>query len=423
MPSARYVPLPDLPARQAFDPDERSAEPAFHDELASASAGPEIQLTGPLKGAVAIRGELSATSASARVLVQAAHRVLYGSPVLTPVVGSPGLPPIDESQDPSHAAKIEREAQLSVEVKDVGTAASAILSLLRQRRGYVTKDERAAYGDASANLMVKVPAGALDSFLDAVASVGTVKGSRVTAVDATLEHKDIETLVMNLEAAQARYRDILLHTAEPAQVLAVERELERVRTELDRIKGRLDFLRDRVAYATVAISLSPPPRVGPAAAASNQATLATSLHAVTFVDFRESGDGVYYGPGLALRFPRTAGDSGRGLALDVDAMRACCGSAPRRSDWAYDVLAGLDLFSESFESGQRRWLNPFLGLRVGVAQTQGWVDFAAAAVIGIEILKTRVVTVEAQARLLALVGSPDGPHAAVQPLAGVDIGF
>jgi hypothetical protein len=107
----------------------------------------------------------------------------------------------------------------------------------------------------------------------------------------------------------------------------------------------------------------------------------------------------------------------------VDVMRACCGTTPRRSDWAYDVLAGLDLFSESFESGQRRWLNPFLGLRLGVAQTQNWVDFAAAAVIGLEILKTRVLVIEAQVRPMALVGNPDGPHAAVQPLAGVDLGF
>ncbi len=226
-----------------------------------------------------------------------------------------------------------------------------------------------------------------------IESVGIVRSSRITSVDATLEHKDVEILLGNLKAAQARYRDILQSATDPGQILAV------------------------VAIVQTA---SAEPQAAPAV---YQAMFATGIHAVSMIDVREQTTNGYFGTGLSLRFPRSSGESGRGFALDVDVVRACCGSAPQRSDWAFDVLTGLDLFSESLERGQRKWLNPFLGLRLGVAQTENWVDFAAAAVLGLEIWKTRVLVIDTQVRLMALVGNPEGPHGAIQPQVGIDLGF
>jgi hypothetical protein len=45
------------------------------------------------------------------------------------------------------------------------------------------------------------------------------------------------------------------------------------------------------------------------------------------------------------------------------------------------------------------------------------------AYLGLEIVKTRVVVVGLEARLLALVGNPDGPHGGVEPVVGVDLGL
>jgi hypothetical protein len=357
-------------------------------------------------------------------MVLGAHRFLYGKSSPRALAAYGALPAIDEPADLGQAAKMEREAQLAIVVKDIPSAAATVLATVKQLRGSVVKDDRTTYGSPSATLTVRVPATALDTFLQTVDGVGDVRSRRITTVDATLEHKDIEILVSNLQAAQARYRDVLQRATDPGQVLAVERELERVRTDLERIQGRLDFLRDRVAYATVAVSLAQlaPPDVPPLPSAY-QAVIAAGVHGLSLIDVRQNATNVYAGGGLSLRFPRSTGDSGRGFALDVDVMRACCGITPTHSEWAYDVVGGLDLFSESLENGQRKWLNPFLGLRVGVAQTEGWIDFAAAAVLGVEILKTRVLVIDAQARLMALVGNPDGPHFAAQPTLGVDLGF
>jgi hypothetical protein len=100
-------------------------------------------------------------------------------------------------------------------------------------------------------------------------------------------------------------------------------------------------------------------------------------------------------------------------------LKACCKARPDRSDWAYDILTGLDLYSSSLKSGRRTWLNPYLGFRVGYSQTQNRGDFAAAALFGL----TSWLMIDTQVRAIALVGNPDGPHGAVQPSVGFDVGF
>jgi hypothetical protein len=351
-----------------------------------------------------------------------AHRFLYGSTASAAAAYAPGLPAIDQPADTAHAAKIEREAQFAIEVRSVAIAAAAVLTLVAEQKGFVSKDERSTDGRWNADLVVRIPSATFDAFAEALSSLGDVKNRRITAVDASVEHEDVEVLLANLEAAQARYRDLLQRAGDPGQILAIERELERTRTDLERVQGRLELLRNRVAYATIAIGLhepAPPPDVP----AGYQAGIATGVRGSSLVDVREGGAAGYLGTGLSLRFPRSTGESGRGLSFDVDVMRASYGATSARSNWAYDALVGLDLFSESLESGRRRWLNPYLGIRLGIAQTADRVDFASGAVLGLEILKTRIVVVALEARLLALVGNSDGPHGGVEPVLGVDLGL
>ncbi len=410
--------LPALAPRPSFDPNARPPRPG--DSTYSLS-------TDSLNGGAFTAIEASAVRRTGggpgQVVNQALAKVTPGravaassAPVATPVA-LPGTEAAKEEE------KIEREAQLALEVKDVSEAATRVFALVRAHDGSVTKDQRSSGTHSTAELVVRVPSAQFDAFLSEMATVGEIRNRSIKAVDSSLEHKDLGILVGNLEAALARYRDLLQKATDPLQILAIERELERVTADLDRIKGRLDFLRDRVARSTIAIGLhssEPPSDQTPFA---HKPQISPGVRALSFVDVRESGTSGYVGSGLTLRLPSSGGESARGFILDVDVMRACCKSRPERSDWAYDILLGFDLYSDALQSGRRRWLNPYLGARVGFSQTQDRGDFAAAGVFGLEIFKTSALMIDVQARAVALVGNPDGPHAAVQPSIGFDLGF
>jgi hypothetical protein len=410
--------LPSLPPRPAFDPKppESSKAPTFEmtaDKLASGSfSGSEVYA---VQQSASGGGGFGATLAKISPL----GRGTQSSSSSASSARAVALPGTDAAKEED---KIEREAQLAIQVKDMNEGAARVLALVQLHGGTVTKDQRSTGAQSTAEIIVRVPASQFDAFTNALATVGEIRNRSIKAVDSGLEQKDLGILVDNLEAALARYRALLDKATEPLQVLAVERELERVRSDLDRIKGRLTFLRDRVARATVAIALhssEPQPEVPFA----RKPQISIGLRGSSLVDIRESGTSGYFGSGLSVRLPSSGGETARGFILDVDVMRACCKSRPERSAWAYDVLLGFDLYSDALQGGRRRWLNPYLGARVGFAQTQDRGDFAAAGVFGLEIFKTSALVIDAQARAMAMVGNPDGPHVGIQPSLGFDLGF
>jgi hypothetical protein len=412
--------LPSLPARPSFD---ANARPPGASQDNSYRFSEDAQLGGVMfstENASAVRASGGSVG---RVVNQTIAKVTPGRAVASsgaPSARSVALPGTEAAKEEE---KIEREAQLALEVKDVAEAATRLLALVRVHDGSVTKDQRVSGTQSNAEIVVRVPSDHFDAFIAEAGAIGEIRNRSVKAVDSSLEHKDLGILVDNLEAALARYRDLLQKATDPLQVLAVERELERVRSDLDRIKGRLAFLRDRVARATIAVALHSSEAPTDQQPFARKPQISSGVRALSFVDVRESGTNGYFGSGLTLRLPSAGGDTTRGIILDVDVMRACCKSQPDRSAWAYDILLGFDLYSDALQSGRRRWLNPYLGARVGFSQTQDRGDFAAAGVFGLEIFKTSALMVDVQARAVALVGNPDGPHAALQPSVGFDLGF
>lgn len=105
----------------------------------------------------------------------------------------------------------------------------------------------------------------------------------------------------------------------------------------------------------------------------------------------------------------------QGVVIDIDVVRACCGSQPTRGAYAYSVLLGADYYSGFLGGGGRTWLNPYLGFRLGATDIDRRGDFAGGLVLGLEIFKTERTSLDLQARALGLVGNADGPHAAVLP--------
>ena len=410
--------LPSLPPNQAFDPSPPPPADSGNYRFASdtVKADRQMEVHATLASAPGVM-----SGGSVQKAVRDLSQVVAGSSSRSssPVARTVSLPAGEAAKAEE---KIEREAQLAIEVKDVNDAAARVLALVRAHEGSITKDQRSSGSQSTAEIIVRVPSERFDMFIGELASIGQIRNRSIKALDTSLEHKDLGILVDNLEAALTRYRDLLQRATEPLQVLAVERELERVRSDLDRIKGRLAFLKDRVARATVAIALHSHEAL-PDAPRDSKPQIASGVRGLTFVDVRESGTSGYVGTGLSVRLPRSGGENARGFILDVDVMRSCCKARPERSNWAYNILLGFDLYSESLQSGRRRWMNPYLGARIGLSHTQDRGDFALAGVFGLEILKTSALMIDIQARAMAMVGNPDGPHAAVQPSVGFDLGF
>jgi hypothetical protein len=140
----------------------------------------------------------------------------------------------------------------------LGRAAHEIVRLVRARRGYVAgNDVAGASGERrSGTWTVRVPVEAYETFLADVARLGEVQKTHAEAEDVGEEFYDVDA---RLRAKRLEEQRLLVHmersTARLTDILAVERELSRVRGEVERMEGRLRFLADQTALTTATITV------------------------------------------------------------------------------------------------------------------------------------------------------------------------
>jgi len=159
---------------------------------------------------------------------------------------------------PADRRKVIHTGRIELVVAGYDEARSKIDALLNDAGGYIdsTRVNRHRGAVSAATLVVRIPSGAFASLLPRLAQLGEVTGEATDAADVTDQYVDTEARLAS--AQQLEKRLLELATARNAtidQVLAVERELARVRGEIEGYQGHLKQWSDRVALSTLTIEL------------------------------------------------------------------------------------------------------------------------------------------------------------------------
>lgn len=152
-----------------------------------------------------------------------------------------------------------RNGDVSIRVDSLEPAMEAVRALA-VRLGGVIGDVTIMGGERqvrSAELELRVPAARFDSAMTGLAPIGRVEHSATTAEDVGEEFTDLRARVGNSRRLEERLVTLLAtRTGKLEDVLAVERELARVRGEIEQMEGRLRYLGARVAASTIHVRLS-----------------------------------------------------------------------------------------------------------------------------------------------------------------------
>lgn len=103
---------------------------------------------------------------------------------------------------------------------------------------------------------VRVPAEDLDAFVADAAKLGTVVYQSESADDVTQEHIDLTARLENLRAQEARLRELVAAASNVEEMLAVEKELWRIRGEIESLDAQVQYLERQAARATVTVELT-----------------------------------------------------------------------------------------------------------------------------------------------------------------------
>jgi hypothetical protein len=313
---------------------------------------------------------------------------------------------------------LDIEAHLNLVVTSVRDARARLHESANARGATITSDVLQDDGNSPRllTLTIRVPSGASTEFLNEVERLGDVTSRQVIAKDVGREFHDSEIVLHNLERTLARYEEILQKAQTVEETLKIEAELSRIRGEIDRVKGELRYLGDRVARATVYLVIREPVKVVPQVTppAPDVAKFFPGVRAVSLSELRgERSTVTAFGGGVAV-------GAGRGGNIELDALRRD-GSHSHGPDIVL-VTVGGDVYSDFLGGGQRRFLNPYLGLRAGYARVTGANDFVCGGTIGVELWKSQYATIDTDLRVLGLFGKP-GSELGLEPTLGANGAF
>lgn len=160
--------------------------------------------------------------------------------------------------DSGTSPMIIRSGNASVEVDSLERAIAAVRALAARAGATIGSTMQQGGRDAvrSATIELRVAAPRFDLLVGGLDPLGRVEHVNVQAQDVGEEYVDIAARVANARRLEARLVQLLAtRTGRLEDVLAVERELARVREEIERHEGRMRYLRTRAAVSTLSVTV------------------------------------------------------------------------------------------------------------------------------------------------------------------------
>ncbi|MEP6763159.1 MAG: DUF4349 domain-containing protein [Gemmatimonadaceae bacterium] len=168
--------------------------------------------------------------------------------------GAAGVP-----VQPALEQKLIRTGELQLEVSDAQKVMLRVDSVTKSKGGQVA-DSRVTQ-DASnkytAVLVVNVPSSKFEDAVSAISQLGDVQNRAMSSEDVTKRYFDLQTRLSVKEQSLTRLRALLDgRAAKLADVLEVEREIDRAVEELEQLKGEQKFYDQQIAMSKITITLT-----------------------------------------------------------------------------------------------------------------------------------------------------------------------
>lgn len=150
-------------------------------------------------------------------------------------------------------------AELTIAAASVERAVTRARRIAESLGGFVEQLSSAGGNEPpQADLTLRVPQSQFSPALERLESLGAVQFRTLGREDVTERHIDLSARLKSARREEQSLLSLLERSASVAEILAVERELARVRADVERGQGQLDFLERRVDLATIRLTLLPP---------------------------------------------------------------------------------------------------------------------------------------------------------------------
>jgi hypothetical protein len=154
--------------------------------------------------------------------------------------------------------KVIRTGRIELTVDAVDASRGKLEALVQSAGGYIDSTQVEQHGTSStAVIVIRIPADAFGSLLPTLHQIGEVTAESTNAADITDQFVDTEAQLASAQLLEKRLLEIA--TAKNGtleQILAVEKELARVRGQIESYQGHLKQWNDQVSLSTLTIAMT-----------------------------------------------------------------------------------------------------------------------------------------------------------------------
>jgi hypothetical protein len=162
--------------------------------------------------------------------------------------------------------KVIQSFSIEVRVKDLTTAEAELLQVVKRAGGYVSRSDKSGTTGSQrvGSWTLRVPETKAGDLMSEIGALGDLIRQSMNTDDVSEEYYDVEARLKTKRLEEERLiKHLKESTGKLADILAVERELSRVRGEVEQIQGRLNFLKNKTSLATIDVSFTEIPGYKP----------------------------------------------------------------------------------------------------------------------------------------------------------------
>ena len=141
--------------------------------------------------------------------------------------------------------KIQRNASLSIEVKNIDKSLIDAKEIITKFDGEIINSDSGGFGFGQpyANIKLRVISENLNVVLIELKKISTnIISENIYTNDVTEEFIDIEARLKVMKSTEDRFNSLLSSTETVEEIIQVEKELMRIRSDIDSLAGRLNYL-------------------------------------------------------------------------------------------------------------------------------------------------------------------------------------
>uniref|UniRef100_UPI0002DA9456 DUF4349 domain-containing protein n=1 Tax=Leptospira interrogans TaxID=173 RepID=UPI0002DA9456 len=145
--------------------------------------------------------------------------------------------------------KISYTAYVTLNVGNLEESRNKIKSLIKNYKGFITRNSKK-------NALVRVPSESFEVFLSELKQLGDVENEEVIGLDITDSYRDNLIKLESLKKIKIKYQDLIAKAVNVQDMLAIEKELERINVEIEKLEGSKRASDMMVQYSSIYINFN-----------------------------------------------------------------------------------------------------------------------------------------------------------------------